>query len=304
MNPNPTHAKISQIQSELVADGSIELIETRTDAIQRGQDLLPYAMSVFIPALANRKLLTNLERMQSLTQAGFNPVPHIAARRLASEVQLCEFLSRAVDECNVRRVLLIAGDEPEPVGPFADTQAVLDSGILQSCGIKEVSFAGYPEGHSLISTSSLQQALTRKLAWAADAGIGASVLTQFCFAPQHITQFCATLATEAPGVPVYAGMAGPTDILSLMRYARLCGVSTSLWALQKLGIKAATLAMHTDPTEQLRIIAHHCATHSANNIVGIHVFSFGGFPGSAQWMHDVIRAAVPVEQDYPVHSQV
>jgi methylenetetrahydrofolate reductase (NADPH) len=141
------------------------------------------------------------------------------------------------------------------------------------------------------------------LAWAAEVGIGASVLTQFTFAPLHVIQFCITLAKEAPGVPVYAGMAGPTDFVSLMRYARLCGVSTSLRALQKLGIKAATLVMHTDPTEQLQIIAHHCATHTANNIIGIHLFSFGGFPGSAQWMHDVIGAAISGGQASQAHSQ-
>jgi methylenetetrahydrofolate reductase (NADPH) len=242
--------------------------------------------------------------MKSLAQAGFNPVPHIAARRLASEVQLREFLSRAVDECSVRRVLLIAGDEQDPAGPFVDSLDVLDSGILQTGGIKEITFAGYPEGHSLISHQSLQDALVDKLAWAAEVGIGASVLTQFTFAPQHVIQFCITLQKEAPGVPVYVGMAGPTDFVSLMRYARLCGVSTSLRALQKLGIKAATLIMHTDPTEQLKIIAHHCATHTANNIIGIHLFSFGGFPGSAQWMHDVIGAAVPEDSPRDIDSNL
>jgi methylenetetrahydrofolate reductase (NADPH) len=85
-------------------------------------------------------------------------------------------------------------------------------------------------------------------------------------------------------------MAGPTDLVSLMRYARLCGVSTSLRALQDLGMKAAKLVMHTDPMEQLHLLAHHCATDTANNIIGIHLYSFGGFPGSAQWMHDVIAA--------------
>ena len=285
-------ARISRIQSDLVAYGSIELIETSTDSIHCGQELLPYAMSFFIPALATRKLVTNLDRMQSLAEAGFNPVPHIAARRLTSEAQLGEFLARAVDECGVRRVLLIAGDEQAPAGPFVDTLDVLDSGLLQTCGIKEVSFAGYPEGHSLISHQALQEALTKKLAWTVDVGLGASVLTQFSFAPVRIIQFCVTLEKEAPGVPVYIGMAGPTDIGSLLRYARLCGVSTSLRALKNLGIKAAKLALHTDPTEQLQMLAHHCATHAANNIIGIHVFSFGGFPRSAQWMHDLIGASV------------
>ena len=238
-------------------------------------------MSVFVPALAKRELMSNLGRLQSLSQEGFSPVPHVAARRLSSEAQLREFLSRAVEDCQVRRVLLIAGDERDPKGPFTDTLDVLDSGILQACGIEEVSFAGHPEGHALISHQVLQEALAKKLAWASDAGMGASVLTQFSFTPARIIQFCATLEEEAPGVPVYVGMAGPTDIVSLMRYARLCGVSTSLRALQSLGIKAAKLVMHTDPTEQLQLLAHHCATHAANNIIGIHLFTFGGFSSSA-----------------------
>jgi methylenetetrahydrofolate reductase (NADPH) len=291
MNSALMEARISQTLSELVTEGSIELIETSTAAIHPGQELLPYAMSVFVPAPANRELMTNLDRMQSLSRAGLNPVPHLAARRLASEMQLREFLSRAVADCQVRRVLLIAGDEQEPRGPFSDALDVLDSGILQSCGIKEVSFAGYPEGHSLIGHQALQKALARKLAWAASADIGVSVLTQFTFAPVRIIQFCATLEKEAPGVPVYVGMAGPTNIVSLMHYARLCGVSTSLRVLQEMGIKAAKLVTHTDPIEQLQMLAHHCATHAGSNIIGIHLFSFGGFSDSAQWMHDAIGAA-------------
>ena len=290
-------ARISQIMSELVADGSIELIETGTAAIRRGQALLPYGMSVFVPALANRKLATNLDRMRSLRRAGFNPVPHIASRRLASEKQLREFLARAVDECQVHRVLLIAGDEVKPAGPFMDTLDVLNSGILQTCGIREVSFAGYPEGHALISPQALYDALASKLAWAVEAGVGASVMTQFSFTPLRIIQFCATLEKEAPGIPVYVGMAGPTNIVSLMHYARLCGVSTSLQRLQDLGVKAVKLVMHTDPNEQLKMLAHHCATHAANNIIGIHLFSFGGFSNSAQWMHDVIGTGVAIQRD-------
>ena len=69
------------------------------------------------------------------------------------------------------------------------------------------------------------------------------------------------------------------------------GVGASLRALQDLGMKAAKLIMHTDPMEQLHLLAHHCATDAASNIIGIHLYSFGGFPGSAQWMHDVIAAA-------------
>ena len=46
-------AHLAQIESELVADGSIELIETSTAVIHPGQELLPYAMSVFVPDMAS-----------------------------------------------------------------------------------------------------------------------------------------------------------------------------------------------------------------------------------------------------------
>jgi len=94
-------------------------------------------------------------------------------------------------------------------------------------------------------------------------------------------------------------MAGPTDLRSLIRYARLCGVSTSLRALQDMGMTVAKLVMHTDSMQQLDLQAHHCATDATRNIIGIHLYSVGGFPGSAQWMHDAIAATAAS----PGHSQ-
>ncbi len=291
MHPTELAGPVAEQMAELAVDGSIELIEASTKPIHPGQDLLPYLTSVFVPAMAKRPLMSNLDRLRALCSAGYNPVPHLAARRLESAEQLREFLSIAVVEAKVQRVLLIAGDEQTPVGPFVDTLAILDSGILEECGIHEVSFAGYPEGHSLISHQGLQSSLEYKLDWARKAGVGVSVVTQFCFAPVRIIQFCTTLEKEAPGVPVYVGLAGPTSVTTLFQYARMCGVSTSLRALKDLGIKAAQLAMHTDPSEQLQMLAHHCLTHHSNNIIGVHVFSFGGFTESARWMHDVIAGA-------------
>jgi hypothetical protein len=33
------------------------------------------------------------------------------------------------------------------------------------------------------------------------------------------------------------------------------------------------------------VLAHYCATRRASNVVGVHVYSFGGFLKSARWMH-------------------
>jgi methylenetetrahydrofolate reductase (NADPH) len=87
---------------------------------------------------------------------------------------------------------------------------------------------------------------------------------------------------------VYVGLAGPTSPVSLLRYAQRCGVSASLRALQQEGMRAVRLVTHVDPTEQLMALARHSGTGSARNVVGVHLYSFGGVARTAYWMNQRI----------------
>lgn len=126
---------------------------------------------------------------------------------------------------------------------------------------------------------------------ASNQGLGICVVTQFSFAPSRIVEYRAGLARTAPEVAVYVGLPGPTNPALLIRYARMCGVSTSLRALIDRGFKAARLFSHTAPHEQLSMLAHHCAARRACNVAGVHIFSFGGSFESAQWMCCVYTGA-------------
>lgn len=277
---------LERVAAELVRNGSIELIFTRDQQkIEAATGLLPAGTSVYVPALPGQTLTSMLERMRALHAAGFDPVPHLAARRIPSRQALRQFLGSAVQECGVHRVLLIGGDLPAPAGPYADSAAVLCDGALAVEGIREVGLAGYPEGHPRIPSGMLHAALREKLILAEDQGLGTYVVTQFSFAPMRIVDYCARLARSAPDVSVYVGMPGPTNPARLIRYARNCGVSTSLRALIDLGFKAARLLSHTAPNEQLVMLARYCAARTTCNVVGVHLYSFGGFFKSAQWMH-------------------
>jgi methylenetetrahydrofolate reductase (NADPH) len=182
--------------------------------------------------------------------------------------------------------MLIAGDEPQSAEPYADAVAVLDDGVLQQAGVREVGIAGYPEGHPRIANAALAAAFDRKLALARAQALGVYVVTQFSFAPTRVLAFCAALARRAPDVPVYVGMAGPTDALALARYAQRCGVSSSLRALRDLGFGVAAL-LHTDPDEQLETLTH--SGESAHRVVGIHLYGFGGALRTAHWLRDRLR---------------
>ena len=277
--------------ADLIANASLEIAPREHAQIAGVAQALPVNTCIYVPAPATRPLSETMTAVAAIRHAGLDPVPHIAARRFASRTELAEFLNVAVGEHGVHRVLLIAGDEAQPRGPFADGQQVLEDGVLARAGVKEVGLSGYPEGHGRIDAVALERAFTRKLALARAQALGVYVVTQFSFSTTRITAFCAELARREPELPVYVGMAGPTDPIKLMRYAQICGVSASLRAMRNLGAGMVGLAMHTDPGEQLEALAHYCATRSDCNVVGIHLYSFGGAVRTAQWLQARLHRA-------------
>lgn len=270
---------------ELAACGSLEMNADRAGDARTIADLLPAGTKVYVNHLPRNALSETLKSLEALNAAGLEPVPHIAARRVTSRAALKAFLQRAVDEAGVRKVLLIGGDDPQPSGPYRDSLGPLGDGLVAECGIREVGFAGYPEGHARIPRAALERAMDEKLAMTAAQSLSAYVLTQFSFAPLRVIEYCAELAQRWPALPVYVGLAGPTDPLRLLRFAQRCGVSASLRALRAQGFGVARLVTHTDPGDQLQAVARYCAARRACNVVGVHLFSFGGVREAAAWLN-------------------
>lgn len=283
-------ANLARTVGDLVVTGSLELGAHRPDDAHDIAELLPAGTPVFINHLPRHTLDDTLRGVLAVARAGLTPVPHIAARRVDGSRALADFLARAAGEGGVRKVLVLGGDKADATGPYGDAQSLLDSGQLEAAGIREVAFAAYPEGHPRIATPVLTAALDRKLASAKAKGLGASVVTQFSFNPSRIVEFAVDLQRRAPSVPVWAGVPGPTNPASLIRFAQACGVSASLRALSQQGFAAARLVTHTDPGEQLSAIARHISAGATTNIVGVHIYTFGGVRRAAQWMNSVIRS--------------
>lgn len=284
----PAAPEIAAVAAEMVACGSLEMgADTPQDA-RRIAELLPAGTPVYVNHLPRHNLEHTLKALVALREANLEPVPHVAARRISSREEARGFLEKAARLAGVARILLIGGDVPQPLGPYPEGAALLREGFLADCGISQVALPGYPEGHPRIPTAILTAALEEKLALAKSQGLGASIVTQFSFAPNRIAEYCADLARRAPDVPVYVGLAGPTSPVSLLRFAQRCGVSASLRALQAEGMRAVRLFTHVDPTEQLMALARHSHTGSVRNVVGVHLYSFGGVARTAQWMNERI----------------
>jgi methylenetetrahydrofolate reductase (NADPH) len=274
--------------SELIAASSIEISPRELHRAGEMAALLPKDTCVYVPSLPGLPLSRTLEVLSAIRAAGLDPVPHVSARRVPGRDELREFLRRAVTELGVHRVMLIGGDEAAARGPYRDSIEILEEGVLSRAGVKEIGVAGYPEGHPTIPQRDVGAAFERKLALAREQKLGLYVVTQFSFSPSRMVEFCADLERGAPGVPVYVGIAGPTDPVALLRYAQRCGVSASLRALRNLGSGIAKLVTHTDPSEQVHAMARYCASRASSNVVGLHFYSFGGAIRTAEWMRGLL----------------
>ena len=269
----------------LVASGSLEIGAHRPQDAQAIAALLPAGTPVYVNHLPRHRLPDTLPTLIAVREAGLEPVPHVAARRVESREQLEAFLKRAVRDAGIQKALVIGGDLPEARGPYADGAALIRSGLLSAAGLREIGIPGYPEGHPRIPSSALERAFAERRSLLAAQGLGAYVVTQFSFAPARVVEYCTGLARNAPDVPVYVGLAGPTNPVALLRFAQHCGVSASLRALRAQGLDAVKLVTHTDPGDQLAAVARYCGSRSDCNVVGIHVFTFGGVAPAVQWMN-------------------
>jgi methylenetetrahydrofolate reductase (NADPH) len=287
---SPPEETLAQLTRELLVSGSLEMGLHQGAEVEAIAALLPAGARVYVNHPPRHSLAQMLGGLKALREAGLDPVAHIAARRVASRDELRSFLERASGEAGLARVLVLGGDVPQPLGPYASGLELLREDVLRGYGIREVGLPGYPEGHPKIPRMALQQALFDKLAVLAAQGLAAYVVTQFSFAPVRVVEYCAELARRHSATPVYVGLAGPTEARTLLRFAQICGVSASLRALRAQGMGAIRLVTHTDPGQQLAAVARYCLGRTSCNVVGAHFFSFGGVANTVAWMHRRITA--------------
>jgi len=230
-----------------------------------------------VPTMDTRELVT---AAAGLRKAGFEPVAHIAARRLASAGQLQELIKGLRGDADMRRLLVIGGDV-DASGPLADALAVIQKGRLREAGIEEIGIGAYPEGHSRIEAGRLEAALDEKIATASTQGLRVHIISQFSFSPERIFAWLTQLRACGITKPVKIGMAGPTSMPALFRYAKRCGVNASLRGLIS-GAAAGLIGQVAGNVGPGRIIETLAAAGDLGDAAP-HYFSFGGVVETARY---------------------
>ena len=261
---------------DFAARFSVEATRPSAAEIETMAGILPSGTEVYITAVPKLTTEELVAAAAHLRRAGLEPVVHIAARMLPSVQSLTDLLSRLHVEAKVRRLLVIGGDAPQ-AGPFADALALIQKGHLREAGIEEIGIGAYPEGHPSIPAGRLEAALDEKIAAATAQGLAVNIVSQFCFSPERIVAWLRQLRACGIDRPVKVGMVGPTSVTGLMRFARRCGVATSLRGL--VSGSAASLVGHVGPERILDALAVADEIGDA----APHYFSFGGAVETARY---------------------
>jgi methylenetetrahydrofolate reductase (NADH) len=273
---------------------SLEATRPNASEIAALADILPRDTPLYLTAVPTQNASELVTAAAAIRKAGIEPVAHIAARRLASTGALQELLAGLRGEADMRRLLLIGGDVDMPQA-FADALAVIQKGRLHEAGIEEIGIGAYPEAHPRISAGRLEAALDEKIAAATAHGLRVYIVSQFSFSGEHIIAWLKKLRSCGIKNPVGVGLAGPTSVPALIRYAKRCGVSASLRGL----ISGAATALVGDVGPD-RIIDKLSASQRELGETHLHYFSFGGVVQTARYARDKMQASA--EQKAAAHS--
>lgn len=239
-------------------------------------------MRIYVSAVPARPSADLIAQAAMVRRAGFEPVPHIAVRNYAGREELSSILSRLASEAAVRHVLVIAGDRADPAGPFTSSIEIIESGMLQRHGVTRVSIGGHPEGHPVVADDVMTRALLAKVEAAGQSGLTADIVTQFGFDAHAISRFIVKLRDLGVECPVRVGMAGPTNLATLLKFAQRCGVKASVGGVARnIGLVKHLFGVSA-PDHIVRALAGEKAAGSLGP-VSAHFFSFGGIAATAKW---------------------
>jgi methylenetetrahydrofolate reductase (NADPH) len=218
----------------------------------------------------------SLEVAEHLRGLGHAVTLHLAARMVRSEQHLEAILDRAA-RAGIDDFLVIGGDAPEPLGPFAAAAPVLELVDRHALRPDRLGIGAYPEGHPLIRAADLEAALARK------AEVADYLVTQLCFDSTMLFSWLERLRAGGIAQPVYVGAAGPVERRRLLEISTRIGVGPSLRFLRKQ--RGLTTLFRSPVGTATRFYDRTAAAVDRGDlgVAGFHFFTFNDLLGTRRW---------------------
>jgi methylenetetrahydrofolate reductase (NADPH) len=271
-----------------ITDGfSLEMTAKDEASLRDAAPLIPPDTPIAITYLPGEEVASRVAATMAVRELGFEPMPHFSARRITSEDDFEGYLRSVVEQAGVRRCFIVAGDPPEPQGPYFDTMALIRTGAFERSGIKAIGIGGHPEGHPNMSEAQCWDVLEEKVGEIEARRMAPLVVTQFGFDPAAFLAWLKQLRARGMDVPVRIGVPGPAGIKRLLAFAARCGVGASASVMKKYGVSLANLMGTAGPDKLVDAFARGLGDEHGR--VRLHFYPFGGMVKTLEWVHDYNR---------------
>jgi methylenetetrahydrofolate reductase (NADPH) len=272
----------------LLDNYSIEMTAKDVPNLEAAADVIPQGTKIPVTFLPGEDFPMRIAAARRVRELGFIPIPHISARRLKSQEELESFLAGLQREAGTDHAFVVAGDPPQPLGPYEDALAIIRTGLLAKYGIRRVGISGYPEGHPDIGNEKLWQAKRDKQAAILERGHDFAVVTQFTFDAEPVLAWLEQLRKAGVHALVRIGVPGPASVKRLLAFASRCGVGTSAKVMQKYGMSITKLLTTAGPDKLIEELADGLDRERHGEVL-LHFYPFGGLRATAEWVRDFRR---------------
>lgn len=269
--------------ADLVANLHYEIIPM--NSIEQAIDELPPGAAVSVTCSPAKGIAATQDYTARLTTEGFGAIPHVAARMVASREQAAE-LAAWTRDLGLAEVYVIAGDAPEPAGPYEGAAAFMRDFLAAGPGVQRLGFAGYPDGHPLIPAEVVDEQLRIKQDLLAEYGVGGWISTQMCFDDERVRSWIERERDRGITTPIRLGVPGVVDRTRLMKMGTRLGIGASMRYLSK----NRSTVMHLmapggfDPTDMVVAFADDAPTLG---IEALHSFTFNAVADTRAWQEAI-----------------
>ncbi|MHB8085927.1 MAG: methylenetetrahydrofolate reductase [Dehalococcoidia bacterium] len=244
---------------------------------------LASASLITVTGSPRKGIEATLDLSEQLAALGFRVIPHLMARLVHSRDHLRQILDRLEDHC-MEEVFVIGGDVPVPAGPYDSAGSLLTHMFETSNRPRRIGVAAYPEGHPLISSSKLLQALQEK------QHLADYMVTQICFDPATIMRWLAGMREQGIKLPVYLGIPGVLKRKKLVEISLRVGVGDSTRFLTNhVGMIARLLRSPIYSPDSLVTRTISLSLDAGLDIAGFHIYTFNQCQATERWRQKAIK---------------
>ncbi len=301
MAANSLTAEIADVRVrqviDFLRDFTIETTPGSAAKIPDYRDHLRAGTSVSVTFLPGSDFADTISTAGRLKQEGFDPAPHFAARSIPSQADFESYLKRLQAEVGITQVVALGGAVDQPLGPFESSMQLLETGLFDKYGIKQIGVAGHPEGSPDISDKGLKQALDWKNSFAQRSDADFYIATQFCFEAAPIIAWDQAIRADGNRLPIHIGVPGLATLKTLINHAKACGIGPSMRFLTRQARNVAKLMTVSAPDRLLLDLAHYKASDPDCGIRKAHIYPLGGLRRSAAWAYAVADGDFTLKRD-------